>query len=148
MDQSLRQENLLKTSWTLKIRPYVVEGKRFPPRRQPPCVFCHPPQRARSCPHHRPSSSGAPTRTTPKPNLAKGLCPDRAAQGYPQSSALHLCRPSLRSSLPLQLCLRWRMGDTPPLRLTTPAFARWRSACTCRVQRGTARAKAEKEKPP
>ena len=71
-----------------------------------------------------------------KPNLAKGLCPDRAAQGVSRSlpRPAGLCRPSLRSVLsapaspPLQGC------EIPlSLRLATPAFARWRSACTCRV---------------
>jgi len=36
-------------------------------------------------------------------------------------------------------------GETPPLHLATPAFARWRSACTCRVLRGRAKANADKE---
>ena len=49
-----------------------------------------------------------------KPNLAEGAALARR-KGFPQSSALRLCRPSLR--LPSALL---RVGDTPPLRLAAP----------------------------
>src|SRR5277367_2008251 len=76
----------------------------------------------------------------------RGSAPDRAAQGFPQSSALRLCRPSLRfvlSTPASPLLLGWEIPL--PLRLATPAFARWRSACTCRVSTRTCKSQTQGE---
>jgi len=60
-----------------------------------------------------------------KPNLAEGSALAQR-KGFPNSlPRSRLCRPSLRSSSALL-----RMGDTPPLALCRPAFARRRSACS------------------
>jgi hypothetical protein len=57
----------------------------------------------------------------------RGSAPIARRKGLPQSSVLRLCRPAFGR-------LRFAPVGTPlPLRLATPAFARWRSACTCRV---------------
>ena len=59
-----------------------------------------------------------------KPSLAEGSALAQR-KGFPNSlPRSRLCRPSLRWSSALL-----RMGDTPPLALCRPAFARRRSAC-------------------
>src|ERR1700729_3603198 len=64
----------------------------------------------------------------------RGSAPIARRKGYPQSSALRLCRPPLRSALSVPPpAPSPRVGRPLPLRLATPAFARRRSACTCRV---------------
>src|ERR1700729_142528 len=64
----------------------------------------------------------------------RGSAPIARRKGYPQSSALRLCRPPLRSALSVPPpAPSPRVGKPLPLRLATPAFARWRSACRCRV---------------
>jgi hypothetical protein len=69
---------------------------------------------------------------------AKGLCPDRAAQGVSPIFRASLVQTSA-SLRPFRL--RCKGGRYPsPLRLATPAFARWRSACTCRVSTRTCKA--------
>src|SRR5580698_5018512 len=64
----------------------------------------------------------------------RGSAPIARRKGCPQSAALRLCRPPLRSALSVPPpAPSPRVGRPLPLRLATPAFARWRSACTCRV---------------
>ncbi len=92
-----------------------------------------------------------------KPSL-RGSAPIARHKGCPQSSARH--HPSRQrppagdpgSLVQTSSSLRPfrsrsasapRMGRPLPLRLATPAFARRRSACTCRDPRGRANAKAE-----
>src|SRR6202789_4116561 len=74
----------------------------------------------------------------------RGSAPIARRKGYPQSSALRLCRPPLRSALSVPPpAPSPRVGRPLPLRLATPAFARWRSACTCRVSTRTCKSQTQ-----
>src|SRR6185437_7713867 len=76
----------------------------------------------------------------------RGSAPIARRKGLPQSSALRLCRPPLRSVLSAPFRSAPRMGRPLPLRLATPAFARRRSAYACRVSTRTCKSKCRQAK--
>src|SRR5580692_2341103 len=67
----------------------------------------------------------------------RGSAPIARRKGYPQSSALRLCRPPLRSALSVPPpAPSPRVGRPLPLRLATPAFARGVRHVHAAFQRG------------
>ena len=100
--------------------------------------------------HPPPTSAGlflpaTPTlKATAKPT--KGSSAPRARKPLPQSSALRLCRPPLRSALSTPPCSVARVGIPLSLQLLPPAFARWRSACMSHAT-ATTTAKAKEQRP-
>ena len=74
-----------------------------------------------------PARNADPEEQQPKPlRGASPLAPDKP---HPQSSALRLCRPPLRSALSIPLRCITRVGRPLGLQLLPPTFARRRSAC-------------------
>ena len=112
----------------------VTQLKGFSGRRAPPCLRPFGPSRpssaGRSFPQRPPLQflRSAPGKVD---KLAKGLCPDRAAQGVSPIFRASLVQTSA-SLRPFRSAFGSlsKGGRYPsPLRLATPAFARRRSAC-------------------
>src|SRR5271155_6055099 len=70
----------------------------------------------------------------------EGLCPDRAAKRVFPNLPRFAC-----ADRPLASSASLPVGRPLPLRLATPAFARWRSACTCRVSTRTCKSQTQGE---